>query len=133
MPIIDVEIVTNSAAEFDAVSAPSLADALGGLFGSPRGGTWVRLRRLDAQRYAENDEPAPPQPVFVTVLHALPPAGAALDAEVRALTDRVAGVLGRPAAHVHVQYAPPAIGRQAFGGRLVQAPKARRTARVASR
>lgn len=133
MPIVDVEIVTASAAEFEAVSAPSLADALGAVFGSPRGGTWVRLRRFEAHCYAENGEAAPPQPVFVTVLHALPPAGAALEAEVRTLTERVAALLDRPAAHVHVQYAPPALGRLAFGGRLVQAPRARRAARVSSR
>jgi phenylpyruvate tautomerase PptA (4-oxalocrotonate tautomerase family) len=124
MPIVDIEIVTAGAAEFEAITATSLADALGPVFGSPRGGTWVRLHRLDSRCYAENDEPAPPQPVFVTVLHAQVPTGAALEAEVRALTQRVAEQLHRPVEHVHVQYAPPAIGRQAFGGRLVQAPKA---------
>jgi len=59
-------------------------------------------------------------PAFVTILHAHPPAGAALAAEVLAVTSAVANCLGRPAERVHVQYAPAAAGRQAFGGKLVE-------------
>jgi hypothetical protein len=121
MPILDLEIV-GASDDATAVSAQPFADAAAAVFGSPPGRTWVRLRRLDRACYAENgctladDE----LPVFVTVLHAHPPAGGALGAEVRALTQAIAAASGRPAERVHVQYAPPAAGRQAFGGRLVE-------------
>jgi hypothetical protein len=57
--------------------------------------------------------------VFVTVLHARPPEGQAREREAAALTQALAVVVGRPAACVHVQYAPAAAGRQAFGGALL--------------
>lgn len=59
-------------------------------------------------------------PVFVTVLHAHMPDGDALAAEAQAITLAVAACLACPPECVHVQYAPEAAGRQAFGGRLVQ-------------
>lgn len=129
MPIVDVEVVCAGAAEFEAVSARGIADALGAVFGSPLGGTWVRLHRLDAAQYAENDTDMPPRPAFVTVLHAVPPAGAALEAEVRGVTEAVARALRRDRESVHVQYAPAAVGRQAFGGTIVAlpGPRARRS------
>jgi hypothetical protein len=71
--------------------------------------------------------PAPAQalaasdwPVFVTVLHQRPPQGAALQQEVMALTTAIATLMQRSPERVHVQYAPAAAGRQAFGGRLVE-------------
>jgi phenylpyruvate tautomerase PptA (4-oxalocrotonate tautomerase family) len=128
MPIVDVELVCAGEADFEAVSARAVADALGAVFGSPPGGTWLRLHRLDAASYAENGVTESPRPAFVTVLHAVPPAGEALEAEVRAVTEAVARTTGRATDAVHVQYAPPALGRQAFGGVLVAArgPRTRR-------
>lgn len=121
MPVVDVELVCEAEAEFAAVSAQALADALGGAFGSPAGRTWVRARWLSRSAYAENQAALAPSelPVFVIVMHAHPPAGDALAAEVVAVTTTVAACLGRPPERVHVQYAPAAAGRQAFGGRLV--------------
>ena len=105
-----------------SVSPRAIADAVGRVFGSAPGRTWVRLRFLDSAQYAENDVSISETelPVFVTVLHACPPVAAALTAEVSALTATVAKLTGRPAERVHVQYAPAAVGRQAFGGKLVQ-------------
>lgn len=121
MPIVDVELVGDTTPG-GAGGAAALADALGRVFQSPPGRTWVRLRRLDSGAYAENDVQldAGELPVFVTVLQAQPPAGAALAEEVAAVTAAVAGCVGRPAERVHVRYLPPAAGRQAFGGRLVE-------------
>ncbi|MDP3084450.1 MAG: hypothetical protein Q8N44_12300 [Rubrivivax sp.] len=121
MPIVDIEWVCQPD-EQAVISARALADALGQALGSPAGRTWVRLHRLDAADYAENDStPSAGQlPVFVTLLHSRLPAGSALLAEVSAITDTVARCLARPADRVHVQYAPAAAGRQAFGGRLVE-------------
>jgi hypothetical protein len=102
--------------------AQRVADALGGVFGSEPGRTWVRVRGLDAARYAENGEavPADGLPAFVTVLHARPPQGPARAEEALAITNAVAQATDRNPYRVHVQYAPAAAGRQAFGGRLVE-------------
>lgn len=122
MPIVDVELVCESEAEFNTVSARAIADAAGRVFRSPPGRTWVRLRFIDGKHYAENDASVSSFefPVFVTVLHAHLPIAAALATEVAVLTTTVAQIVGRPPERVHVQYAPAAAGRQAFGGHLVQ-------------
>jgi phenylpyruvate tautomerase PptA (4-oxalocrotonate tautomerase family) len=123
MPILDIEPVLPEGADAAPPGlAAALASAAGRVFGSPPGRTWVRLRGLPARAYAENDVAldASALPVFVTVLHAHPPEGEALDAQVRQLTDALAAVLGVDSARVHVQMAPPGAGRQAFGGALVR-------------
>lgn len=121
MPIVDIELVCESEADFGAVSARALADALGQVFGSTPGRTWVRLRQLGSAAYAENNLAITRSelPAFVTILHARPPEGAALVAELDAVTIAVARCLAREPERVHVQYAPAGVGRQAFGGRLV--------------
>lgn len=121
MPIVDIELVCARESEITEVSAAELADALGQVFTSPPGHTWVRLRYLGSAAYAENQSVvgADELPVFVTVLHARLPEGEALAAEVRAITSVLANCLGRSTERVHVQYAPAAAGRQAFGGVLV--------------
>jgi phenylpyruvate tautomerase PptA (4-oxalocrotonate tautomerase family) len=121
MPIVDVQVVRAAGAGPDPAAQP-LADALGRVFGSAPGRTWVRVSSLDAASYAENDVAlgAGELPAFVTVLHAHPPTGAALAAQVLAVTEAVAGCLGLPADRVHVQMAPAGAGRQAFGGKLVE-------------
>jgi hypothetical protein len=43
-----------------------------------------------------------------------------LQAEVTALTNGIAQIMGRPFTCVHVEYAPTAVGRVSFGGKLVQ-------------
>jgi phenylpyruvate tautomerase PptA (4-oxalocrotonate tautomerase family) len=122
MPIVDVELVCSSEAEFRAVSAAAVAQAAGEALGSPVGRTWVRLRYLGNSCYAENGCALSEVelPVFVTILHAQPPVGAALSAELSAITQAIAKALARPVERVHIQYAPAGAGRQAFGGHLVQ-------------
>lgn len=102
-------------------AAQHLADRLGPLWACAPGRLWVRVVRTDAADYAENGVILAPDewPVFVQVLHREPPTGAALEAEVTALTQTVAEVLGRPAERVHVGYEPGGAGRQAFGGALI--------------
>lgn len=120
MPIIDVHFAGSLPSEADAQElAARLADALGDALAQPPGRLWLRLHPLP--HYAENGGlPAGAAPVFVTVLHATPPAGEALRAEIAALTAAVAAVAGRPRERVHVEYAPAGAGRIAFGGRLVE-------------
>jgi hypothetical protein len=121
MPIVDVELVCVSEQEPPPISASALASALGAVFGSPPGSTWVRVRFMSSSAYAENEcEVSPEQlPVFVTILRAHLPACQALTQEVLQVTLAVASCLSRPSERVHIQYAPEAAGRQAFGGNLV--------------
>ena len=121
MPIIDVEIVVATDGPVLTGLAQSLADAAGRAMGSPAGQTWIRLRLLPREHYAENESSlaATELPVFVTVLKRALPGPAELTDEIARLTGSVADVLGRNRNCVHVEYAPAASGRLAFGGRLV--------------
>jgi phenylpyruvate tautomerase PptA (4-oxalocrotonate tautomerase family) len=123
MPILDVELVCVSEAEFRSASAAAIANAVGKALNCEPGRVWVRLRRLERDCYAENEVSLSKEelPVFVTVLHAHLPAEQALGAEAVVLTEAVARAVGRRAERVHVQYAPAGAGRQAFGGVLVKA------------
>ena len=122
MPIIDVELVAGAAGVVAAGTAQSLADVVGRTLGSPPGQTWVRVRVLPRDHYAENESPVEMTalPVFVTVLKRAPPTRTELAGEISALTDAIAQALARPVSCVHVGYAPAAAGRLAFGGRLVE-------------
>jgi phenylpyruvate tautomerase PptA (4-oxalocrotonate tautomerase family) len=122
MPILDVEIVQPDATPLDRDLPARLADAAAAVFSSAPMQTWVRLRLLPATQYAENAGGPPPGtwPVFVTVLKARLPAPDAMRDEIRRLTQQIAHVCQRPAEQVHVLYAPPAAGRAAFGGTLVE-------------
>jgi phenylpyruvate tautomerase PptA (4-oxalocrotonate tautomerase family) len=122
MPIVDVDLVSAAEDTPAAGLAQLLADALGRALKSPPGETWVRLRPLARERYAENESilESSGLPVFVTVLRRALPEKAALADEIAALTRAVARVTGRDPASVHVEYAPAAAGRLSFGGRLVE-------------
>ena len=116
MPIVDVEIVGGGE---ETGLAQALADDVGHVFEAQPGRVWVRLRSLEASRYAENGAAAP-RPVFVCVLAFAPPEGEAMDDLVARLTEAVARRTGRPPENVHVLFEPAARGRVAFGGRLVR-------------
>jgi phenylpyruvate tautomerase PptA (4-oxalocrotonate tautomerase family) len=122
MPIVTVELVADRDRALEQNLAQSLADAVGRVLNSPRGQTWVRLRSLGRNEYAENESQvaADELPVFVTVLKREARGGVELQAEVSALTHAIAQVIGRPTTCVHIEYAPAAIGRVSFGGKLVQ-------------
>jgi phenylpyruvate tautomerase PptA (4-oxalocrotonate tautomerase family) len=122
MPIVTVEVVAGANDAMIKNLAQSLADAIGGALKSPPGQTWVRVRFLAHDQYAENEAPVDSAqlPVFVTILKKQTPERAELEGEVTALSRAVAQAIGRPAACVHIEYAPAAAGRLAFGGVLVQ-------------
>ena len=125
MPIIDIELVCHSESELSAVSVHALADALGTALSTVPGRTWVRMRYLGSNAFAENqissaDIAAKGLPVFVTVLVTRPPEMPARATAIKTITAVVAACVGRSPDRVHVQYAPAAAGRQAFGGKLVQ-------------
>lgn len=121
MPILEVEIVCLPEEGLPAGLASEIANRAGVIFGSPEGGTWVRLRRLEANNYAENgvSQADTPQPVFVRVLKAVVPSGEALVSEVARLTQVIASACGRPVENVHLIYEPQGTGRVAFGGKVV--------------
>ena len=119
MPIIDIELVTTTAASPDAAVTCALANELGDAFEAAPGKVWVRVRTLSSANYAENRVNAP-EPVFVTVLASAPPEGEVLRRRVAAITEIVARFTHRERGHVHVLFEPAARGRIAFGGRLVE-------------
>ncbi len=122
MPIADVLIVSHPSVPVANDAATRLANALGSCLHAAPGRVWVRLSLLPFQEYAENDTvlSTAELPVFVTLLHAVPPVSEALHREVLAVTDAVAKCLDRPANRVHLEYATAARGRLAFGGKLVK-------------
>jgi len=122
MPILQVEIVDNPGATLASGLAQRLADEAGRVLGAAPGTTWVTVNQIPSTRYAESGGDAGPgyRPIFVRVLKRVLPEGPARTSEIAALTDAVAGVCGWPAGQVHVIYEPPALGRVAFGGAIVE-------------
>lgn len=117
MPIVDIHWAGAPPTSADDMAA-AIADAIGDALQQPPGRVWVRLHLI---HHAENGGPlAGAQPVFVTLMHAHPPKGDALRAEIMAVTQAVAQVSGRPRERVHLEYTAPGAGRMAFGGRLVE-------------
>ena len=124
MPIVDVEVVTNTA-DPEVIGKETLqllADELGSLFGSDPGGTWARLRSIDQNAYAENRAAVGPdaRPTFVNILRAELPERDALRREMTKVAEIVARTLDRPKENVHVLYAPGASGRIGFGGAILE-------------
>ena len=122
MPIVDVTIVAGRDEKVAAGLTQALADAVGRALDSPPGQTWVRLHLLPQDCYAENHA-APGStdlPVFVVVLNRKIPDQLQLAETSARLTQAIAEATGRPADSVHIEHAPSAFGRVAFGGKLVQ-------------
>lgn len=119
MPVVEIEIVTRDGEIFPQQMVNSLADRLGEIFGSPAGGTWVRLRFLPRNQYAENGgKPEGVNPAFVSVLKAHLPSLPDRQVEAQQIARVVSALCNRPVENVHVLYLPEASGRIAFGGEL---------------
>lgn len=120
MPIIEIEIVLKPNEILRDKMASEFADRLGEIFGSPKGGTWVKLYSLPESQYAENggkEEGA--YPVFVSVLKSKLPTHEDMQFEVERIASAVAQICERPPTLVHVIYEPEGSGRVAFGGKLI--------------
>ena len=104
MPIVTVELVADPDRPLERNLTQSLADTVGRVLSSAPGQTWVRLRLLPRDGYAENDAlmEAAELPVFVTLLERQLPTGVELTSEVTALTHAIAQAIGRPATCVHI-------------------------------
>lgn len=120
MPIVDVTWVGTRPA-VDALGK-RLALAAAEALGSPPERTWVRMRFLDDADYAEAGAGDLP-PVFVEVMSRAWPDDRS--AVALRLTEALSAVCGRPSRSVHVEFAPPAGGRVAFGGSWVAGPERR--------
>jgi phenylpyruvate tautomerase PptA (4-oxalocrotonate tautomerase family) len=117
MPIVDVEIVGDESPKPSL--SQELADAAGEIFGTPPGRTWIRLRMLPHDHYAENQEAQEHHPVFVKVLKGQWPEHDDMKQEITQLTEAFARICDRSFENVHVLYLPEGSGRIAFGGDLV--------------
>jgi len=119
MPILTVELIGGPDRPPPGL-ARAIASAAAPILGSEPDGTWVRLRALGPQEYAENgDAYRGIRAAIVTILQADPPTSAARAAEAELLCAAIAEATDRDPAHVHLIYDPPARGRIAFGGRLL--------------
>jgi phenylpyruvate tautomerase PptA (4-oxalocrotonate tautomerase family) len=121
MPILDVEIVLRPGEPLGSDIAARLARQVAETLSSALGQTWIKVRALPKEQYAENGT-GPAEgvcPVFVSVLKAKLPSPEALQAEVSRLTQTIAQVCARSPENVHIVYEPEGAGRAAFGGKLV--------------
>lgn len=119
MPILEVDYVGPVADNVRRALARRIADAVATVLGAPPRSTWVRMRFVPADEYAENEGADPGVwPVIVRVLEADPPEGDALATQARRLTGAIAASCGRPEENVHLVWEPPGRGRVSFGGRL---------------
>lgn len=119
MPLLDVEIVRRPEEQFGADLAAKLANRVGKMFGSSPGNVWVKVQFIAPENYAENDSEEKVYPVFVSILKAQWPSAEERQAEVAQLIEAIAQLCNRPSQNVHILYLPPAVGRLAFGGKVI--------------
>ena len=123
MPIVTVELIEDEQQQpVHAAAIKNLTDELGELFNSAPGGTWLKLRYLPRQHYAENETTLSRaiRPTFVEVLKRDADTSATDRAtEAARIAEIVAQHFDRPIANTHIIYAPSGAGRVAFGGTLI--------------
>ena len=120
MPIFNIEIVSFAREQQEAALAGIIADKAGDIFSSVPGRTWVKIRWLSAEQYAENGG-GPPEnvrPVFVEILLSELPNPEEMKRQINLLTETISQLCNRPPENVHILYQPAAKGRMAFGGRI---------------
>ncbi|MDA0348421.1 MAG: hypothetical protein O3C43_12055 [Verrucomicrobia bacterium] len=122
MPQLDIDIVfrNNETLKGDAVQR--LADGVGKVFDTPPGKTWVKINPVPRNYWAENKTSLDSYigPVLVNVLKRKVPPSDLIEAEITELTRVIAGILDRPHENVHIKYEADAIGRVAYGGKLMK-------------
>lgn len=123
MPILDIEIVVRPGETLDHKLVVEIANHAGEIFVVPSGSTWVKLRTLRQENYAESGGNSPVDffPVFVSVLIARLPAPDKMQIQVAKLTAAIAKICARPEENVHIIYLPEGAGRVSFGGKIITA------------
>jgi phenylpyruvate tautomerase PptA (4-oxalocrotonate tautomerase family) len=121
MPQLDIDIIFRSNETLKADAVQRLADAAGKVFDTPPGKTWVKINPVPRNYWAENKVTLDSYvgPVIVNILKRRVPPPDLIEVEVTELTRTIAGILDRPHEHVHLKYESDAIGRVAYGGKLV--------------
>jgi len=120
VPIVEIEIVLKPNETLQDKIVSELADELGKIFGSLKGGTWVKLYKLSEKQYAENGgKEESVFPVFVSIIKSKIPSHEELQIEAETITKAVAQICERPSTLVHIIYEPAGSGRIAFGGKLI--------------
>lgn len=120
MPIVDVEIVHEDG-ELPPTLPLRLADAVAKVLGSRPQGTWVKLRGLPSQHYAENGGGSETLlPVFVSIMQGKAPSADKRKEQSLALATVIAEVCERQTENVHILFEPQGAGRVAFGGELLE-------------
>lgn len=119
MPIIDIEFIGQTDLSNDTQLTQKLVNALGKVFKSPTGQTWVKIRFLPDAHYAENESTAQSKPVFVTVLMQHLPEINRRKRLAIAISEAVASVTQLPIKSVHLIFHPQGAERVAFGGELI--------------
>lgn len=121
MPIIEVEIVGPIASDLRIGLAQRLADVAGVALNALPQTTWVKVRFVADDAYAENDGDAADaeHPVFVSLLQAERPRDTHLAEQALRVAAAIAKACGRSSERVHIVFEPAATGRIAFGGKLV--------------
>jgi len=119
MPIVDIEIILRENEIIPAHLTSNLADELGRIFNSPPNSTWVKVRNLSKNQYAENDDASKEVfPVFVKIVKSK-----IIKTEIQKEAELIAVAVGniceRPVENVHIIYEPVGSGRVAFGGNLI--------------
>ena len=120
MPIVTVDIIGEPGPS-ETKLAQELADACAPAFPPEHREVWLQVRFTPGRDWAVSGGPASerPAPILVHVVREVNPQGKDLEREIRGITAAVARVAARPAENVHVTYEPSALGRMAFGGKLL--------------
>jgi len=119
MPILEVEIVGRDEGVTRPGFTQDLADAAAKVLITKPGSTWVKVRFIERELYAENGgTPEDIKPVFVSVL-----LGRCQEQKEQArlakdLATTISKVTDRPAENIHILFEPEGVGRIAFGGNL---------------
>lgn len=123
MPIITIKLLAeNPQKTIPTLQVQELADRLAALFNTGRRQTWVTVECQPRAHYAENWVASGDvvYPTFVEVLKAKLSEPDELAAEAEQIATIVSSVLGCPKENTHILYLPEAVGRIAFGGKLLR-------------
>jgi len=117
MPILTFEIVGPIENED---LAHSLANTAGEILGAKQGTTWVKIHFLPTENYSESGNFAGEiQPVFVSVLLGQFYKNKEYAKVAQELSLAFSKIMGRAQENIHILFEPSAMGRIAFGGKLL--------------
>ncbi len=117
MPILDFEFIGGEPTDH---LAQKLADSTGEIFGSAPGHTWVKIKFIPTNQYAESNVLFETGPVFVSVLLRQTPELVEKEKLSKKLCKVVGEITGRADENIHIIFLPEGFNSVAFGGNLVK-------------